>query len=92
MEIDEVTFYTDLTVVLGYILNESRIFYVYVANYIQLIRKISSPEQWTYFGTSENPADLATYPLNAQNLVNCSKVPKNNVKFTKGEAGENTIK
>ena len=68
-EIDEVTFYTDSKVVLGYIQNESRRFYVYVANRVQLIRKISSPEQWTYVDTSENPADLATRPLNAQNLA-----------------------
>lgn len=63
MEIDEVTFYTDSKVVLGYIQNESRRLYVYVANRVQLIRKISSPEQWTYVDTSE------TRPLNAQNLA-----------------------
>ena len=68
-EIDEATFYTDSKVVLGYIQNESRRFYVYVANRVQLIRKISSPEQWTYVDTNENPADLATRPLNPQNLA-----------------------
>lgn len=69
IEIDEITFYTDSKVVLGYIQNESRRFYVYVANRVQLIRKISSPEQWTYIDTNENPADLATRPLNAQSLA-----------------------
>lgn len=67
--IDEVAFYTDSKVVLGYIQNESRGFYVYVANRVQLIRKISNPEQRTYVDTNENPADLATRPLNTQNLA-----------------------
>ena len=58
MGIDEFTFFIDSKVVLGYIQNESRIFYVYVANRVQLIRKISSPEQWTYVDTNENPASL----------------------------------
>ena len=69
VEIDKATFYTDTKVILGYIQNESRRFYVYVANRIQLIRKISSPEQWTYVDTKGNTADLAMRPLNAQNLA-----------------------
>ena len=31
--------------------------------------KISSPEQWTYVDTNENPVDLTMRPLNAQNLA-----------------------
>ena len=69
MEIDGITFYTDSKVVLGYIQNESRRFYVYVANRVQLIRKVSSPSQWRYVDTSENPADLTTRRLNAQSLA-----------------------
>ena len=69
MQIDSITFYTDSKVVLGYIQNESRRFYVYVANRVQLIRKISSPSQWRYVDTNENPADLATRCLSAQNLA-----------------------
>ena len=45
--------------VLGYIQNESRRFYVYVANRIQIIRSISDPSQWKYVDTSVNPADSA---------------------------------
>jgi hypothetical protein len=37
MEIAQVTYYTDSKVVLGYITNESKCFYVYVANRVQLI-------------------------------------------------------
>jgi len=60
MEFNAITFYTDSKVVLGYIQNESRRFYVYVANRVQIIRGISSPSQWRYVDTSKNPADLST--------------------------------
>lgn len=46
MEINEIMFYKDSNVVLGYIQKESRRFYVYIANRVQTIRKISSPKQW----------------------------------------------
>jgi len=55
-----VTYYTDLKVVLGYITNESCRFYVYVTNQVHLIRSLSTPEQWRYVESKENPADLAT--------------------------------
>ena len=69
MKIDKVTFYTDSKVVLGYIQNESRRFHVYVANRVQLIRRLSDPHRWRYVDTSENPADLATRRLSVSDLV-----------------------
>ena len=69
MEVNAITFYTDSKVVLGYVQNESRRFHVYVANRIQIIRRISSPSQWRYVDTSNNTADLSTRCLNAQNLA-----------------------
>lgn len=69
MEINEITFYTNSKVVLGYIQNDNQRFYVYIANSVQIIRKISSPKQWKYVDTSENPADLSTRCLNAQHLT-----------------------
>ena len=38
LNVDEIVFYTDSRVVLGYIQNESRRFYVYIANRIQIIQ------------------------------------------------------
>ena len=70
MEIDQVTYYTDSKVVLGYLQNDSRRFYVYVANRVQLIRRLTSPSQWRYIDTTQNPADLATRRLTASNLMN----------------------
>ena len=72
MEIDEITFYTDSKVVLGYIQNESQRFYVYVANRVQTIQKMSNPRQWKYIDTSKNPADLSTRCLNAESLLGSS--------------------
>ena len=69
MEIDQVTYYTDSKVVLGYLQNDSRRFYVYVANRVQLIRRLTSPSQWRYIDTTQNPADLATRRLTASNLM-----------------------
>lgn len=63
MEISETVFYTDSKVVLGYICNESRRFHIYVANRVQTIPKISSPNQWRYVESSVNPSDLATRGL-----------------------------
>lgn len=63
-----VTFYTDSKVVLGYIHNETRRFYVYVANRVQRIRGSTRPEQWKYVRTEENPADHATRPIPAAQL------------------------
>ena len=61
-------YYSDSRVVLGYITNETRRFYVYVSNRVERIRKTSSPEQWYYVPSQQNPADLATRSVDAQNL------------------------
>ena len=50
-------YWTDSKVVLGYIYNESRRFHVYVANRVQLIQDLSSPSQWRFVNSAENPAD-----------------------------------
>lgn len=58
MEITEVIYYTDSKVVLGK--SQMKAAYVYVANRVQLIRSLSTPEQWRYVESEQNPADLAT--------------------------------
>ena len=66
--IHEVVYYTDSKVALGHIQNDSRRFYVYVANRVQIIRNVSDPSQWRYIDTALNPADLATPGIAAENL------------------------
>ncbi|XP_051239353.1 uncharacterized protein LOC127353832 [Dicentrarchus labrax] len=68
IDIHSVKFYTDSRIVLGYINNTSRRFYVYVSNRITRIRKSSHPHQWHYINTEQNPADHGTRPLAATDL------------------------
>ena len=65
---DSVTYYSDSKVVLGYISNESRRFYVYVSNRVEHIRRSSAPHQWKYVANNVNPADLATRSIEASKL------------------------
>jgi hypothetical protein len=75
MEVTRVIYYTDLKVVLGYITNESKRFYVYVANRVQLIWSLSTPSQWRYVKSENNPADLATRGVKANKLMQSSWLP-----------------
>ncbi|CAI5635451.1 unnamed protein product [Oreochromis niloticus] len=61
-------FWTDSTVVLGYINNDARRFQVYVANRIQRIKSSTNPEQWGYVASEDNPADHASRGLTAERL------------------------
>ena len=69
VKIDEEIYYSDSKVVLGYIQNESRRSYVYVANRVQTIRNTTEPSQWRYVDTANNPADLATRCLSPDKLL-----------------------
>lgn len=61
-------FWTDSKVVLGYINNDARRFQVFVANRVQQIRETTSPKQWRYIPSTENPADHASRGLSAKEL------------------------
>lgn len=61
-------FWTDSQVVLAYISNEAKRFHVFVANRVQMIREHTSPSQWHYIDTTENPADHASRGLNAVDI------------------------
>lgn len=66
---DSVKFYCDSKVVLGYIHNNSKRFFVYVHNRVSRIRRTTSPQQWHYVPTDHNPADLATRSVPASQLT-----------------------
>lgn len=57
---DKITYYTDSKVVLGYIHNQSRRFYVYVHNRILRIHQSPCSGQWKYVPTHLNPADTGS--------------------------------
>ena len=69
VEVNEEIYYSDSKVVLGYIQNESRRFYIYVANRVQTIRNTTEPHQWRYIDTANNPADLATRCMSPDKLM-----------------------
>ena len=68
LNFDRITYYSDSKVVLGYIHNQARRFYVYVNNRVQRIRQSSSPEQWRYVPTEHNPADHGSRSVAAASL------------------------
>lgn len=68
MEVDAVKFFTDSKIVLGYICNSTRRFYLYVSNRVIRIRGSTHPSQWHYVPTELNPADLATRTIPATQL------------------------
>ena len=65
----EFVYHTDSTTVLRYIANEQPRFHVFVANRVQLIREHSSPSQWKYVDSTENPADDASRVLDGLALI-----------------------
>lgn len=69
VRLDSTKFFTDSKVVLGYIFNESRRFYVYVHNRVQRIRQTTKPDQWHYVRTDDNPADYASRSVPASLLA-----------------------
>ncbi|KAK3096683.1 hypothetical protein FSP39_002345 [Pinctada imbricata] len=67
---ENITLYTDSKVVLGYIHNETKRFYIYVRNRVDRIRQSTVPAQWRYVPSSKNPADEATRPFTSEHLQN----------------------
>lgn len=57
---NQLTFWNDSMNVLSWIQSRSRSFNSFVANRIEEINDSSSPSQWRYVSTRENPLDLLT--------------------------------
>jgi hypothetical protein len=73
LDLGESTFWTDSTIVLQYIKNTTRRFQTFVANRVGVIHDGSSPSQWRYVETNDNPADDASRGLNASRMVGSSR-------------------
>ena len=58
-----VTYWTDSTIVLGYIANETTRFRTYERNRVNTIHRYSNKDAWRHVPTDENPADLASRGL-----------------------------
>ncbi|XP_068227672.1 uncharacterized protein [Palaemon carinicauda] len=70
ISIERVKYHTDSKVVLGYINNETRRFYTYVANRVERIRRFFDSSQWNYVPTHHNPADSETRSFEAHEIHN----------------------
>ena len=62
-------FWTDSTIVLGYIHTDAKRFHVFVANRVQRIRESTDPKQWQHVSSGNNPADFVSRGLTAQQLI-----------------------
>ena len=60
LDIDDVYYYSDSQIVLGYIRNRDKRFSRYVTSRIDRILSGSQASQWQYIQTDMNPADIAT--------------------------------
>ena len=69
IEFQNVTFWTDSTIVLYYINNISKRFNTFVANRLTIIHDASTPEQWMHVTSCENPADKSSRGLRGTELI-----------------------
>ena len=60
IDIHDSVFWTDSVTVIRYIRNEHTRFQTFVCNRLAVIRDVSSPTQWRYVMSRENPADQAS--------------------------------
>ena len=68
--VDATIYYSDSTVVLGYIQNEARRFHVYVGNRVQAIKAKTLPESWRHVKSKDNPANIASRSATPRELLN----------------------
>ncbi|XP_076047314.1 uncharacterized protein LOC143028837 [Oratosquilla oratoria] len=61
-------FWSDSTIALVYIQNETRRFKTFVANRVALIRQVSEANQWHHVSGKENPADVLSRGCYVDNL------------------------
>lgn len=69
LEVDREFFWTDSSIVLGYIRNESKRFHTYVANRVADIGQSSIPSQWHHVDSNDNPADIASRGASTKELL-----------------------
>lgn len=72
VKIDDIKFFSDSRIVLGYINNTKKRFLVYVANRIAHIHSLSSPTQWYYIRSEMNPADVSTRGILPNEMEKCA--------------------
>lgn len=69
IKFDKNFYYSDSTTTLHWIMSDHKHWKTYVANRVRDINLLSCPDDWKYVRTGENPADLGTRGINADDLV-----------------------
>ena len=69
LPIHESVYWTDSMLVLHYIASEEKRFQTYVENRVSVIRRVSTPQQWRYVPSAENPADDLSRGLTATEMI-----------------------
>lgn len=69
MKVDQTMFWTDSTILLGYINNKTRRFKTFVGNRLSVIHECSTPEQWQHVESSANPADVASRGIDPSDTI-----------------------
>ena len=69
IKFDRLVYYSDSTTVLHWVQSNHKQWTVYVANRVKDINLLSSPDDWKYVRTDQNPADLGSRGLDAADLV-----------------------
>ncbi len=66
-------YWTDLQLVLLYLMNERRRLHVFVANRVKLIHDYTDVNQWRHVESKDNPADHASRGLTGKKFVECNQ-------------------
>ena len=72
LKFSKVLLWTDSTVVLRYLRNESTRFTTFVANRLEILHSLTAVEQWHYAPSNRNPADVASRGVWPDKLDTCN--------------------
>lgn len=69
IEFNSITFWTDSTIVLGWINTSPHLLQVFVANRVNSIQELTNIENWRHVRTQDNPADCVSRGVKPQELL-----------------------
>ncbi|XP_030757752.1 uncharacterized protein LOC115883522 [Sitophilus oryzae] len=69
IEFNSITFWTDSTIVLGWINTSPHLLQVFVANRVNSIQELTNIENWRHVRTQDNPADCVSRGMKPQELL-----------------------
>jgi len=70
LHIDDICAWSDSSIVLCWLTKSSGSLKTFVSNRVQNIHELTPKAQWRHFPTSQNPADLLSRGISAQDIIN----------------------